>query len=79
MTKKDYELIAAAFKKDIDFCRKGIEKEVKNRDYKNSLHTLEIFAGSMAQALQNTNPLFNAHRFLESCGLQAEAWKKWTE
>jgi hypothetical protein len=54
MTRKDYELIASAVKE-------------LTADYyaKDKQNTAELFARVFA----NTNPLFNAEKFIKACGV----------
>jgi len=61
MTKKDYELIAAAIK--------------DNREYDPMecyAEALDDVARSLATALQRDNPRFDRDRFLKACGVDAE-------
>lgn len=55
MTRKDYELIAGAVKE-------------LTADYypKDKQNTAELFA----RVLANTNPLFNAEKFIKACGVE---------
>ncbi len=56
MTKKDYELIAMAFRYAQTF---GGDK----------LYTLNAMAQYLAGKLQQDNPRFNQEKFFEACGL----------
>lgn len=69
MTKKDYELIASAFKKDVDFLNETIEKQVKNRTFKDALSNVRTMANTMATVLEVDNPKFDRDRFLKACGV----------
>lgn len=58
MTKKDYELLAKAVKRQFDFF--GENESVMTR-----------FAVYLATDLENTNERFDRKRFLRACGVEA--------
>lgn len=62
MTKRDYDLIAAVFKAQIELERNGHESSL-------GVEVLEEFARRMAYELLNTNQRFNCNRFLIACGV----------
>ena len=66
MTRKDYELIAAAVKE----CR-----STQNQAYYGLWcaddRTLDTVAGVLAEKLAADNPRFDRERFLQACGVQS--------
>lgn len=56
MTRKDYELIAAAIKTQVA----GHERDLATK----------VVAEAIAQALQRDNPRFDRARFLKACGFE---------
>lgn len=74
MTRKDYELIAAEFKKYADcdhdhFARldaAGFEPEAQTRA---RYSRLTLLANSIAARLAQDNPRFDRNTFINACGL----------
>ena len=60
MTRKDYELIAAALAAHIERQNHTAEREVFH----------EIYCSVVARALASDNPCFDRARFLKACGLE---------
>lgn len=66
MTRKDYDLIARIFAKNIS----DTDPKVMTRKY--TAHTVNIaMAKQFADVLKMTNPNFDHKRFLEACGVEA--------
>lgn len=63
MTRKDYEVIAAAIH------RTGMA--VKIGPKKSSEYALRLAAIDLAATMQNDNPRFDRARFLNACGVQS--------
>lgn len=63
MTKKDYELIAAAF----------AEARDEMADHPGRIAGSAQVARRLASALRSTNPRFDRDRFLTACGLPENA------
>jgi hypothetical protein len=57
MTRKDFELIARVIK--------------AQRAPHNDSATLDELTREFAYALEETNPRFDTHRFIEACGVKA--------
>jgi hypothetical protein len=64
MTRKDYEIIAAALKEGTQFAIYKDSREARSQ------HALQC--STMALALRFTNASLNRFRFLTACGLSAE-------
>lgn len=64
MSRKDYELIAAALREQVD-AWPASGGEVVNLVIAVLVNTIESFA----DALEKDNPRFNRERFLSACGL----------
>ena len=69
MTKKDYELIAAAIKRTVDEAR-AYEHPAYGLSIR--LSALEDLANDLAGELTKTNPRFDQRRFLVACGVLPE-------
>lgn len=65
MTRKDYELIAGAL-------RSGFMAQPPSPmgSEVNIYDNYRIIVGSMANALERTNPRFNRDKFMAACGVQ---------
>ena len=64
MTRKDYELIAAALR------RSSCEVADRTSDYGDGVRTqFNVTASMLATALESTNPRFDRSRFLKACGV----------
>jgi hypothetical protein len=59
MTRKDYQLIAAALK----------DAREANVVYTNGEHVTDLCAVRVANALESDNPRFDRARFLAACGV----------
>lgn len=59
MTKRDFEAIAAAIKKQVD-----------NAAGKNAPLALAVLADEIADYCERSNPRFNRHKFLKACGMR---------
>ena len=67
MTRKDFELIAAAFRKSL---QSDFHGDPKGRDSLNGILGVEFTARLVADALMSTNPRFDRDRFLKACGVR---------
>jgi hypothetical protein len=65
MTRKDYELIAATLKDEIETAR----HLARTIDEETAVGALENLALHFARALATTNPRFDGHRFIAACGV----------
>lgn len=63
MTRKDYELIAAAIKRCADGNGAGSNVQPP-------MWTIHEVACELGNALKITNPLFDRERFLKACGVE---------
>lgn len=64
MTRKDYVLIAAAFKQELEdrpVDEAGIYEPI-------ALAAMRATAGRLARMLESDNPRFDRERFLKACG-----------
>jgi len=60
MTRKDYELIAAAIREEVNLWRDGSESQ----------HMVGKTAKAISTALAKDNPRFDRDRFLRACGIE---------
>ena len=68
MTKRDYDLIAAVFKANIDVCHEeGLSAHAR---------AYARLAKQLASELLNTNPRFHMSKFLTACGVVHEVSAK---
>lgn len=65
MTRKDYELIAAAIKRQMETLDPGTNSDAV------ALVALDELARDLAGELQATNPRFDPARFLAACAVDA--------
>lgn len=67
MTRKDYELIAAAFKA----ARADVTEKEPESSHKDMLDGISLAVEHVADALKRQNELFYRNRFLTACGVQS--------
>lgn len=67
MTRKDYELIAAAFKRRMDVLAGFPDRKICSLIQEDITLLAEDLAGELAA----TNPAFDIARFLKACGVDA--------
>ena len=65
MTRKDFELIATAVRKQRDYYIAAFSADHQ------TVEAADDIAHSIAHELAETNPLFDAERFLTDCGIEA--------
>ena len=65
MTHRDYELIAAAIRKQRDYYVAAFSADHQTVD------AADDIAHSVAHEIAETHPLFDAERFLNACGIKA--------
>jgi hypothetical protein len=63
MTKKDYELIAYTFKKELDLIGQS------RLDNRGEVGIIVAFAKTLARNLQYDNPAFSTEKFFKACGI----------
>lgn len=84
MTKKDYELIATAFKQDLGFLVErypfyASERTDKRKSFDTALNHGIQTARRLATALELDNPKFDRVRFLEACGMTKNQLAQYAE
>jgi hypothetical protein len=67
MTRKDFELIARVFNKNMN------DKTIDNHKFSGP-ELVRAMACQMAAVLKTTNPLFDHERFLKACGVDEAAY-----
>lgn len=71
MTRKDYQLIAAAFKARRD-TEIGLYNSTREERYARTAQGVALAASDLARALKAENPRFDTARFLVACGVRAD-------
>lgn len=69
MTRKDYEIIAAGIKSQVDFINSARDFATNPDFIKVAMTTIENTAGNIAFKLGEQNPRFNRDTFLKACGI----------
>jgi len=69
MTRKDYELIAATFKKPVADVKSYLTHNPNDERAQAILAAYTNQASDLARALRSTNPAFNPDRFTAACGV----------
>lgn len=70
MTRKDYEIIAAGIKEQVDFIKSAADFATNPDAIKAAKATVENTAGNIAFKLGQQNPRFNRDTFLTACGIE---------